>query len=94
MTDQPPGQAQPQRLTLRQFLAEVNLRDFAAMVATEARLIPTSVGAAWTRGPLWLPLALLVAFVRLVFLLLVIAVFGAGILLITLLRTVVRLAPG
>jgi hypothetical protein len=84
MTDDPQKQGgSRERLGLRGFLAQVNLKDFSDMVATEARLIPASVGAAWKRGPWFLPLALIVALIRLVLLIFVIVVFGAAILLIT-----------
>jgi hypothetical protein len=81
-------------LDLRQFLGAVNLRDFAQMVGAELRLIATSVRLAFESlprlpaGPLVFLVGMLMVLLRSVLLALVVVVFGAGITIITLVRTV------
>jgi len=79
------------RLTLGQFLSEVNLRDFGGMVRSELHMIGSTLKIA-SESPRAVPLGILVALLRSVLLAVVIVVFGAGILLITAIRALVRLA--
>ena len=86
--------ATPEKLGLRELLAEVNLRDFFVMVLDELSLIGNSVRLALESRTLLLPLALLVALLRLALLVLVIVLLGTAILAVMLLRGVTRLRPG
>jgi hypothetical protein len=76
---------------LRQFLDEVNLRDFVDMVLDEFRLIVESLRLAAEpssrRIPVWVVVA---ALVRLVLLTVVVAVIGTAVLGITVIRAVAR----
>ena len=75
----------------RQFLGKVNLRDFVEMVLDEAQLIATSMRLAAQSYGRRIPLSvLLVALVRIVALVLVVAVFGTTILGITVIRGALR----
>ena len=78
-------------LGMRQVLGKVNLRDFAAMVASEFSLVTTSLRQATQSQPRSVPLALLPAVVRLLLLALVVVVFGSAILAITLIRGAITL---
>ena len=81
----------------RQLLGAVNLRDFARMVAAELGMIGVSLrlaresGSRMPTGPLILVGGVLLALLRFVLLVLVVAVFGASILVISAVRTVARL---
>jgi len=86
--------ATPEKLGLRELLAEVNLRDFFVMVLDELGLIGNSIRLALESRTLLLPVALLVALFRLALLVLVIVVLGTAILATMLIRGVTRLRPG
>ena len=84
---------------LRQFLRDVNIGDFLHMIDGEVRQLGTNLRVALQALPKlpWGPLLALGGFamvlVRLVLLFIVIIVFGAGILLISAVRGVLRLFP-
>ncbi len=82
------------RLGLREFLRAVNVADFLDMVRTELSLIRDAVGQAGSHSPRMLPLALLMAALRLALLLGVIVVFGGGIVIITATRAIARRISG
>ncbi len=87
-------------LDLRQFLRDVNLRDFAQMVGGESRMIGTSVRLAFQSlprlpfGPLFFLAGMLMVVIRSVLLVVVVVVFGIGITAISLGRGVARIAGG
>ena len=84
----------------RQLFGAVNLRDFVEMVGGELRMIGGSARLALEAlprlpfGPFIFLGAMLLVLLRLVLLLLVVVFFGAGILVISAVRNVVRLARG
>ena len=88
---------QRRMLNWREFLAEVNLRDFAGMVWAELGMIGTSARLAVESvlklpfGPFLLVGGLFLALLRLVLLVLVVATFGTAIVVISAVRTVMAL---
>ena len=82
----------------RELLGTVNLNDFSQMVASELGMIGASVRLALESlpglplGPLIFLGGILMAFLRFVLLVLVVAVFGAAILTVTVVRSAVGIA--
>lgn len=83
-------QAEPRPLGLWDLLAEVNLRDFREMVLAELGLVGASVRQALEARTPGAALALLMALLRLALLVLVVTVFGTGIVAITVVRGAIR----
>ena len=92
--------AQEHTFGWRDLLRAVNLRDFTEMVAGEAAQIATSLRLAAQAalrlpfGPLFFLGGLVIALLRLLLLILVVLVFGTGILLISAVRGVIHLVRG
>jgi hypothetical protein len=88
------------RLGIPQFLSAVNLADFAQMVASEARMIARAAGVAFAAlprlpfGPLVFLGGILMVAVRALLLAFVVVVFGAGIAIISIVRSIARLVRG
>ncbi len=79
-------------LGVRQFLREVNLKDFFNMVLAELRLVGASLRLALHSGnPLLVLRALLLALIRVVLLVLVVVGFGTAIVVIAAIRRVVAI---
>lgn len=87
------GSEQPEVMGIRQLLAEVNLRDFAAMVGTDFGLVCSSVRDAAESRALS-PWVFLVALLRLILLGLVAVILGPAILAMMLIRGAVRFGSG
>ncbi|MBI4570397.1 MAG: hypothetical protein HY723_00470 [Chloroflexi bacterium] len=85
-------QPQPRLIGVGDLLRNVNLRDFADMIRGELGLVAESARAALRSSPFVLPLVLVAVLLRLVLLLAVLLVFGVAILVISGVRSVVRLA--